>query len=80
MGVHVGGREEEKKGAREKNLKCENGWNSEGFKNRTQDFIIHTWTTEGMEKPLPVYAHMHTHTCAQLAGLVREIIRIMLTK
>ena len=45
------------------------------FKNRARNFIIHTWTTEGMEKPLPVYAHMPS-----TAGPVREIIRKMLTK
>lgn len=79
----MGEMEGEKKGAERKNLKCENDWDSKGFQNRAQDFITHTWTTEGMEKPLPACApvHGHTHTCIHsAAGLVREIIRIMLTK
>lgn len=81
-GVRGGEREGEKEGAeRKKNLKCENGWDSEGFQNRTQDFITHTWTAEGMEKPLLVCAHVHVRThMRSAAGLVREIIRIMLTK
>lgn len=40
MGVHVGGwvggREDE--GSCEKNLKCENGWNSEGFQKQNSTF------------------------------------------
>lgn len=64
MGVQVG---EMRRGGGglKKNLKCENDWNSQGFQNRTQDFVTHTWTTEGMEKPLP---YMHS-----TAGLVKEI-------
>lgn len=58
------GKGEKKRGTGRENLKCENGWNSEGFENRTQDFITHTWTAEGMENPLPVCAHTHTHTNA----------------
>ena len=68
----------------QKKLKCENDWNSHGFQNRAQDFITHTWTAEGMEKPLPVCAHVHTHTHSHTrtyvhstAGLFRGIIRIM---
>lgn len=61
MEAQVGEREGKKRGSREKNLKCENDWNSQGFQNRTQDFITHTWTTEGMEKPLLVCAHVHIH-------------------
>lgn len=60
MGVQVGERE----GG------GENDWNSQGFQNRTQDFVTHTWTTEGMEKKNPF--HMHS-----TAVLVREIRRIM---
>lgn len=56
MGEHLGGREAVKKGAERK--KPQKGF----FKNRTRDFMKHTWAAEAMEKAsLLMHTRVHTH-------------------
>lgn len=60
----MGEREGEKKGVDRKASNVKMTGTPRVFKTELRDFITHTWTTEGMEKPLPVCAHVHMHTHA----------------